>query len=153
MRTEIPLDEYISRELSYKEYVKSISTPFDAISYYKYFGHDGIFDELFVNDYFKYMLRYPQIYFQKTHNSEYPKEITKELYENKNRFKSKIFNTPFKPETLYDLKDFERLFSNKVFINREGNFTIRSSNFHFVANFNGQLYIPDKETLEKLNVS
>lgn len=147
------VSSYLNQEISYKEFLKTISTTFDAILYYRYFGHDGLFDELFVDSFHKYMLLYPQIYFQRTIHTDFPTFVQEDLSKNKQRYKSKIYNTPFKPETLFDLKDFERIFSNKIFTNQDGNFVMKSNNFHFVANFNNTLYIPDKETLEKLNVS
>lgn len=53
-------------------------------------------------------------------------------------------------ETFHTLSKYPNFLSLKLFINKDGNFTIRSNEFQYVANFNGQLYIPSKETLEKL---
>lgn len=144
------IEKYFNQEISHKELINSISTDIEAMSYYKFFGHTGIFDELLVNTYFEYMLAYPQIYFQKTYHTDYPIHIQSDskYYD---KFSSKFYTEPFKPESFHLLNKFPNFMSTKIFINPEGNFSFKSNTFQHVANFKGQLYIPSEKTLEKLS--
>lgn len=143
------LDKYIKNECTHKDLINSINTAIQALEYYKVFGHTGIFDILFETDHKCYMLAYPQIYFHQTYDSDFPEHV-KEDFKYYSSFKSKFYTESFKPESFHELMKYPNFMSNKIFVNKDGNFTIKSNNFQYVANFNGTLYIPSKETLEKL---
>jgi hypothetical protein len=56
---------------------------YSVIKYYRIFGHDGFFDDMFLNTEFFYMLEYPQIYFS---SPETPKEFKSTIYSEKISF-------------------------------------------------------------------
>lgn len=143
------LEKYIQKEISHKELINSIQTVSEALGYYKFFGHSGIFDDLFLNSPLGYMLAYSQIYFQKTYHSDYPIHIQADS-KFFDKFSSKVFTEPFKPESFHLLNKFPNFMSTKIFINPEGNFVFKSNTFQYVANFKGQLYIPSEKILETL---
>ena len=143
------ITKYLNKEISHKELIKSISTAIQVLEYYKVFGHTGIFDNLFENDDKCYMLIYPQIYFQKTYHQEYPIHVYHDSQYFKT-FKSKFYTEPFKPESFHELMKFPNFMSNKIFVNADGNFTIKSNNFQYVAMFENKLFRPSEKTLETL---
>ncbi len=136
------LSKYLNEEISFKDFSKHVIENKDvnlALNFYKLFGHVGTFDELFLGTGFEYMLMFPQIYFAKTSTAIHLKENIK-------------FNSSIYDENILEpfCTNFKKNLSNgtKIFINKDGNFTIRSSDFKFVAKHNGKIYSPSKDVFK-----
>ena len=88
------------------------------------------------------MLRFPQVYFSKTNTGiQVPEEM--------NKFSSKVYSEPISEMFMNEFKTISS--GTKIFINKDGNFVVRSSDFEYIANFNGKLYRPNKEFFKKVN--
>lgn len=137
--------QLIDKEISYNDFKKFVFDNNDfrlALNFYRIFGHNGIFDELFLNSEIEYMLRFPQIYFSKANTGI-------EVFEEMNKFSSKVYSEPISEMFMNEFKTISC--GSKIFINKDGNFVVRSSDFEYVANFNGKLYRPNKEFFKKVN--
>lgn len=137
------IQQLIDNEISYKEFQKIVFETNDyrlALNFYRIFGHNGIFDELFLNSEIDYMLRFPQVYFSKTNTGiQVPEEM--------NKFSSKVYSEPISEMFMNEFKTISS--GTKIFINKDGNFVVRSSDFEYVANFHGRLFKPDKKFFKK----
>lgn len=145
------ISKLLNAEMTLEEFSKNVKENQDvlsALNFYKVFGHVGIFDELFLNSTFKYMLRFPQVYFSKTYSGP----LSDSLKNVSEKFSSKVFSESLNPDlTTIHLEIFQRN-AKKVYVNKDGNFVMRSSTFEFVANFkNSLLTILDK--LKKVHFS
>ena len=81
------IQQLIDKEISYNNFKKFVFDNNDfrlALNFYRIFGHNGIFDELFLNSEIEYMLRFPQIYFSKANTGI-------EVFEEMNKFSSKVY--------------------------------------------------------------
>lgn len=139
------IQQLIDKEISYIDFKKFVFDNNDfrlALNFYRIFGHNGIFDELFINSEIDYMLRFPQIYFSKANTGI-------EVFEEMNKFSSKVYSEPISEMFMNEFKTISS--GTKIFINKDGNFVVRSSDFEYVANFNGKLYRPNKEFFKKVN--
>lgn len=147
-------DKFFINKISYKEFVEHISQNNDvesSLNFYKVFGHTGTFDHIFLGSPLEYMLNFPQIYFQKVYQETYPEHLIELVQDKFSKFKSRIYTEQYKPEFLNELfKIDSKTNFKKLFVNKDGNFTMKSSGFEYVANFSGSLWTVSEEFKEKI---
>lgn len=147
-------DKFFTNKISYKEFVEHISQNNDvesSLNFYKVFGHTGTFDHIFLGSPLEYMLNFPQIYFQKVYQETYPEHLIELIQDKFSKFKSRIYTEQFKPEFFGELfKIDSKTNFKKLFVNKDGNFTMKSSGFEYVANFSGSLWTVSEEFKEKI---
>lgn len=147
-------DKFFTNQISYKEFVEHISQNNDvesSLNFYKVFGHTGTFDHIFLGSPLEYMLNFPQIYFQKVYQETYPEHLIELVQDKFSKFKSRIYTEQYKPEFFGELfKIDSKTNFKKLFVNKDGNFTMKSSGFEYVANFSGSLWTVSEEFKEKI---
>ena len=146
--------KFFTNQISYKEFSEHVSQNNDVYSsleFYKMFGHTGTFDHIFLGSSLEYMLKFPQVYFQKVFQESYPEHLIELIQDKFSKFKSRIYTEQFKPELLNELfKIDSKTNFKKLFVNKDGNFTMKSSGFEYVANFSGTLWNVSDEFKENI---
>lgn len=146
--------KFFTNQISYKEFVENISQNNDvesSLEFYKMFGHTGTFDHVFLGSRLEYMLKFPQVYFQKVFQENYPEHLIELVQDKFSKFKSRVYTEQFKPELLNELfKIDSKTNFKKLFVNKDGNFVMKSSGFEYAANFSGSLWTVSDEFKEKV---
>lgn len=145
--------KFFTNQISYKEFTEHVSKNNDVYSsleFYKMFGHTGTFDHIFLGSSLEYMLKFPQVYFQKVFQESYPEHLIELIRDKFSKFKSRVYTEQFKPELLNELfKIDSKTNFKKLFVNKDGNFTMKSSGVEYVANFSGTLWNASDEFKEE----
>lgn len=104
---------------------------YSVIKYYRIFGYDGFFDDMFLNTEFFYMLEYPQIYFS---SPETPKEFKSTIYSEKISF---------------SIDDIAKLKNNTpVGVNSDNCLVIKTNYIPFVTGNKRQLFTINDSSLK-----
>ena len=75
-------DKFFTNQISYKEFSEHVSQNNDVYSsleFYKMFGHTGTFDHIFLGSSLEYMLKFPQVYFQKVFQALFTEDDTADM--------------------------------------------------------------------------